>query len=161
MKIIVVSDSHGKDEVLDKVVEQYPHADMFIHCGDIEADEARFPQFITVLGNNDLFYDYPEYRIIEADAHRILVIHSHQFMYHARGEQMAKRARGLGCDIVCYGHTHVAADDTVDGVRLINPGSIWRSRDGREPSYAIMDLEHGEVSISFEFLPQKKSRFFF
>lgn len=164
MKIVVVSDSHGRDEALEYVLKQHPDADAYIHCGDIEAEEGLFPSFLTVRGNNDLFCDYPDERVVPAGVHRIFVVHSHQFIYSKRSEKMAEAAKERGCDIVCYGHTHVANDETVDGVRLINPGSLWRSRDGRGPSYAILTIDGDDIDVVFEFLPQKqkqkKSRFF-
>lgn len=36
MKIIVVSDSHGKADILEQLVDKHRDADMFLHCGDIE-----------------------------------------------------------------------------------------------------------------------------
>lgn len=160
MKVILVSDSHGKDEALEAVLKAYPDADAFIHCGDIEADQSQFPSFVIVRGNNDLFFDYPEERILEIGGHRLYITHSHQFMYSKRVAQLASMAKSKYCDICCYGHTHIAADEMCDGVRVINPGSIWRSRDGRGPSYAIITLEEESVDVEFVFLPQKKSKFF-
>lgn len=162
MKIVVVSDSHGRDDALEYVLNQHPDADAYIHCGDIEAEEGLFPNLITVRGNNDLFCNYPDERIVKAGVHRIFVVHSHQFVYSKRSEKMAEAAKERGCDIVCYGHTHIAKDEVVDDIRLINPGSLWRSRDGKEPSYAILYLEDNNIDVEFKFLPQKqkKSRFF-
>lgn len=161
MKIILVSDSHGKDEALETILTQYPDADAYVHCGDIEAGPDMFPQFVTVRGNNDLYYEYPEEQVLHIAGHGIYVTHSHRFMYSRRLEQMAEKAKSLDCDLVFYGHTHIAADETVNGVRIINPGSLWRSRDGRGPSYAIVTIDKGSVEVEFVFLPQKKSRWGF
>lgn len=60
MKVILVSDSHGKDDALEMILKQYPDADAYVHCGDIETYPECFPQFVTVRGNNDVFYEYPE-----------------------------------------------------------------------------------------------------
>lgn len=160
MKVIVVSDSHGRDEMLHEVVSKHPDADVFIHCGDIEANESEFPQYVIVRGNNDLFYDYPDERILNIGKHHFYVTHSHQFMYSHRVESLVKKAKEVGCDIVCFGHTHVALHEVCDGVHVLNPGSLWRSRDGREPSYAILSLQDEKVDVEFVFLPQKKSKFF-
>lgn len=162
MELVIVSDSHGRNETLDYVLQQHPNAYAYIHCGDIDTDPGSYPQFVTVGGNNDIFYDYPDEQILNVGTHRIYITHSHLFMYSHRAEQMAQTAKRLSCDIVCYGHTHVAADETVDGIRLINPGSLWRSRDGRGPSYALINIEGDQVDVKFQFLPQKqkKNRFF-
>lgn len=161
MKVIVMSDSHGKEGVLDMILDTYPNAEAYIHCGDIEEEAFVHPQLSTVRGNNDHYCNHPDSRILTLGKHKVFVVHSHQFGYAKRLEKMAEAAKEHGCDIVCYGHSHVAADDVVDGVRLLNPGSLWRSRDGRGPSYAIMEIdEQDQVHIKFIFLPQKASGFF-
>ena len=43
MKVVVVSDSHGRDDLLYDLQEQYPNADAFLHCGDVEAPQENFP----------------------------------------------------------------------------------------------------------------------
>lgn len=163
MKIIVVSDSHGRDDLLYDLQLQYPQADAFLHCGDLENDMESFPGYLVVQGNNDYYYDIPAQRILPFGQHRILLIHSHQFSYRKREEQMVTCAKKYGCDIVCYGHTHVANFTTVQGVALLNPGSLKYSRDGRNPSYAILTLEKKKVDAEFVFLepPKSKHRFFF
>ena len=63
MKILIVSDTHKKNENYFKVLEMH-HPDMVIHCGDAEGSEyalsaaAKCPVYI-VLGNNDFFSDLP------------------------------------------------------------------------------------------------------
>ena len=56
------------------------------------------------------------------------------------------------CDTVFFGHTHVATDTIVDGVRLINPGSLYYSRDGRPISYCIITIDE-EMKVEFQFAP--------
>ncbi len=56
------------------------------------------------------------------------------------------RLEGVGVDMVCVGHTHVAYELQVGGVRVVNPGSVGLLRDGDpRASYAI--LENGKVSF--------------
>ena len=57
-------------------------------------------------------------------------------------------------------HISLCILDVVDGVHVLNPGSLWRSRDGRGPSYAVVELEGDNVDVEFKFLPQSKSNFF-
>ena len=72
MKIIVVSDSHGKQGILEQIVEKHPDADAYLHCGDIEDYAENYPSYIVVQGNNDIYYDYPDERVITAGSHLIL-----------------------------------------------------------------------------------------
>ena len=86
----------------------------------------------------------------EVGGHRVLLIHSHQFSYRKRDQQMIEFAKERGCDVVCYGHTHVADNRMKDGVLLLNPGSLRYSRDGRAPSYALLTLTPEQVVIEID-----------
>lgn len=139
MQIIIVSDSHTHDDRLKTILTLYPHADLYLHCGDAESNA--LPQFITIQGNNDWTYDFDEEKVITVPNHKIFMTHSHRFPFHSRLQTMADKAKTLGCDIVCYGHTHIAAIDHIDNILLVNPGSLWKSRDGKAPSYAVMTID--------------------
>ncbi len=128
VKIVVVSDSHGRDDLLYDLQEQYPNADAFLHCGDVKAPQENFPGYLIVQGNNDYYYDLPAHRVLPLGGHRVLLIHSHQFsLPQARSADDRIYAQERGCDIVCYGHTHVADLHMADGVSLLNPGSLHYS----------------------------------
>ena len=92
MKIVVVSDSHGRDDALEYVLQQHGDAYAYIHCGDIDADPGAFPRFVTVGGNNDIFYDYPDEQILSIGTHRIFIVHSHQFMFESCWQQFIEVA---------------------------------------------------------------------
>lgn len=62
MKILVVSDTHRKDDNLQFVIEKEKPLDMLIHLGDAEGSEQWIPEWAgegckmaMVLGNNDFF----------------------------------------------------------------------------------------------------------
>lgn len=56
MKCLVVSDSHGRSDLVNKLIDQYRGvADVMIHCGDIEDYAENFPEMMIVSGNNDIF----------------------------------------------------------------------------------------------------------
>lgn len=158
MKVTVTSDTHGRRDMLEKLMKWEPDSDLFVHCGDLEDDPALYPGWIFVQGNNDYYGsrdNMPADRIISAGGHRILVTHSHRYGYRNRAENLAKKAREYGCDIVLYGHTHIADHRKVDGITLINPGSAWMSRDQHDPSYAILNLEPGkEPEVTFKEEPE-------
>ena len=64
MKILIVSDTHGRDWGLEEAIEKEAPFDMLVHCGDVEGREfyveamAGCPCCI-VAGNNDFFSDLP------------------------------------------------------------------------------------------------------
>ena len=43
MRIIVASDSHGSNEILDTIYDQHPEASLFLHCGDLCEDPRNYP----------------------------------------------------------------------------------------------------------------------
>ena len=152
MKIVLMSDSHGRSQNIDKVLQLHPDADYYLHCGDIECDEYTYPNLIVVRGNNDYFGDFPEKRILVIGNHRILMMHSHTVYSFQRTLKMAEMAKAKGCDMVFFGHTHIAFDQVVDGVRLINPGSLFYSRDGKEISYCVITIQD-DIQVDFHFAP--------
>ena len=74
MKVLVVSDTHGRDESLEMAVALEQPFDYLIHCGDVEGREffiealAECPCTI-VAGNNDFFSDLPREDEILLEGH--------------------------------------------------------------------------------------------
>lgn len=56
-----------------------------------------------------------------------------------------------GCDIAIYGHSHKAFIEEINGVLVINPGSLLRSRDGRGISYIVLTLDKNQVDAKLVF----------
>lgn len=140
-EIIVTSDTHGRTEYLPALRRAYPKASLFLNCGDLEDDPSKCPGWVFVRGNNDWNPDIPDERIIVIAGHKIFMTHSHYFPYARREEKIAAYAREKGCDIAVYGHTHVGKISRIHDVLLVNPGSMRLPRDGKDPSYAIIDIE--------------------
>lgn len=74
MKILIVSDTHRKDDNLKKVIEQVKPIDMFIHLGDSEGSEQFIPEWLNpdcsiqmVRGNNDFFSNLDREREIRME----------------------------------------------------------------------------------------------
>lgn len=151
MRIIVASDTHGRCNILDLIPYYYEDVELFLHCGDVGQDPEYFEVWKFVSGNNDFFYDLPEAIKVPAGKHHILVIHSDQCSYRNRKKDLVKLAKKHDCDIVCYGHTHVSDIDEMDGITLINPGSIRLPRDGKPCSYCVLTLEDEKVKPEIVF----------
>ncbi len=167
-QIIIASDSHGRSDVLKKLQKAYPHADLFIHCGDLEDSPSGFPGWIFVRGNNDWNPEIPDERKLKIMGHGIYICHSHLLPYRDRAKALAYRALENGCDIALYGHTHVSKIERIHGVLEINPGSLLFPRDGNPPSYAVLNIsDDGQTEAKIIFEPdwpfhddpeEKKSR---
>ena len=51
------------------------------------------------------------------------------------------KAKKEKVDTVFFGHTHIFMDDYYNGIRFINPGSIYNNRDLTPPCYAIVTID--------------------
>lgn len=150
MKVLIVSDTHGRDENLEEAVYREAPFDYLIHCGDVEGREifiealAECPCSI-VAGNNDFFTDLPQEEEITLEGHKILVTHGHYYFVSRDHDRLVKNAKEKDCQIVMYGHTHTPVVEEEDGILVINPGSLTYPRQrGRRPSYAVMEIEEGK-----------------
>ncbi len=150
-EIILVSDNHGQIEPLKYLKETYPITDYFIHCGDSELHPYQLDGFSSVQGNNDYFQAYPNEKVLTIGEHNILVVHGHMHMLFGQPKQLAAYAKKLNCDLAFFGHSHIPQDITVDGVRCLNPGSIWHNRDGSKPSYMVVRLDGKKVTVEKKF----------
>lgn len=159
MKVLIVSDTHRRNENFMKVLEREAPVDMVIHCGDAEGSEdeiyfaAKCP-LMAVLGNNDFFSNLPKEREFNIEKYKVWVVHGHNYYVSAGNETLKREARGRGADIVMYGHTHRPVIDIEDGLITINPGSLsYPRQEGRRPSYIVMDVEKdGEARFCLEYL---------
>lgn len=56
------------------------------------------------------------------------------------------RLQGIEADIVCVGHSHVQFHLDLNGVQIVNPGSVGQPRDG-DPRCAYAVIEDGRISF--------------
>lgn len=54
--------------------------------------------------------------------------------------------RTVDADFVCVGHTHLPFEIEVDGIRVVNPGSVGQPRDG-DPRCSYATIEDGLVQF--------------
>ena len=159
MKILVVSDTHGRDENLETVVYREAPFDMLVHCGDVEGREifiealAEVPCCI-VSGNNDFFSDLPREEEIEIAGKKFLVTHGHYYGVSIDETGVMEEARSRNCGGVMFGHTHRPVLEVIDGILAINPGSLSYPRQmGRRPSYVVLETdEDGNITGEIKYL---------
>lgn len=159
MRILIVSDTHRKDDNFLLALEQTGAVDMVIHCGDVEGSEfvlqewAQCPMEV-VAGNNDFFCSLPSESEFEIEGYRVWLTHGHSYYVSMGYEIIKSEAAAREVDIVMCGHTHRPIVDCEDGVILINPGSLsYPRQEGRRPSYVIMEIdENGEINFELKFL---------
>ena len=149
MKILVVSDTHRKDDNLKLVLSEECPLDMLIHLGDAEGSEHFIPDWVNpecrmemVLGNNDFFSRLDREREIDIAGHKAFITHGHYYGVSMGPEGLVDEAKSRGCDIAMYGHTHRPFLDVIDGVTVLHPGSLsYPRQEGRRPSYMIIHVD--------------------
>lgn len=149
MKILVVSDTHRKDDNLKLVLSEECPLDMLIHLGDAEGSEHFIPDWVNpecrmemVLGNNDFFSRLDREREIDIAGHKAFITHGHYYGVSMGPEGLVDEAKSRGCDIAMYGHTHRPFLDVINGVTVLNPGSLsYPRQEGRRPSYMIIHVD--------------------
>lgn len=155
MNILVLSDTHGKLDKAEKLIERvcsFADIDMLIHCGDYLRDAEALAalsgiETVSVPGNGDHCRER-DYRIVETPGNRILVIHGHTEDVKHSYMRLLYLAEELECNVVCFGHTHVACNEVYEGIHLINPGSPSRPRDGSNGSCALLVCDEKSTAAS-------------
>lgn len=158
MKVLIVSDTHKKNENYFQVLEQQK-PDMVIHCGDAEGSEYALTEAADcpvqiVLGNNDFFSYLPRELTLDIGPYKVWVVHGHNYYVSMGNENIKREAALRGVDIVMYGHTHRPVVDTDGDVIAVNPGSLsYPRQEGHRPSYAIMELDNrNELQFEIRYL---------
>lgn len=160
MKVLIVSDTHRKNDNYLKVLQMVGPLDMVVHCGDAEGsedvlkDETDCPLQI-VLGNSDFFTDLPRELEFNIGKYKVWVTHGHHSGVYMGTGMIKSEAREKGADIVFFGHTHEPIVDMTDSdVIAVNPGSIsYPRQSGYRPSYVLMEIDRfDELHFSIAYL---------
>ncbi len=149
MKILVVSDTHGRLDGFKLAHQLETPYDLLIHCGDLEGDEDRIlelsgtPAFM-VTGNNDFFSSLPPEREFMLMGKKALLTHGHHYYVYMDVSRLAGEASLRGASFAFFGHTHKPLLRSMNGVLLINPGSLsYPRQEGRLRSYITMEITEG------------------
>jgi len=152
-KLLVFSDSHGNVRTLKAVFnwakDHIPPNDTicaaaFLGDGisDLEyaADETGFfTDWKLVMGNNDFGIVMPETLTFEFEGHYFFMCHGHRFNLYSGYNLLVNAAKNAGAEAVLYGHTHIPYYKIVNGITLINPGSVGRPRSRIGASFAVLE----------------------
>ena len=153
-KILIVSDTHGNAKGLQKLRPLVEENDYIVHLGDGAGDMREFmrefPDKVYLCGGNcDFFSHYPDEGVIQIESVKILYCHGHKYRVKSTLLELAHTAKERDCDIALYGHTHQALVSEIDGVTLINPGSLSRPvGEGGSYGYLVVNgAKHTEVIV--------------
>ncbi len=153
VRILAVSDSHGRKDILNELAERYANkVDYFVHCGDseLESSDLIWEIMTTVRGNCDYDYDLKDSFVLAIGDRKILTLHGHHHAVKTSNEKMKQEAKQNGASVVFYGHSHVPVAEQEDGIVFINPGSISQPRGPiREKTYCIVEIENNRLTVSY------------
>ena len=160
MKVLIVSDTHGREQNLAEALEQTGLIDQLIHLGDVEGGAEHIRELAgdapaaIIAGNNDFFCDLPNERIFTLGGHRIFMTHGHGYFVHSGTLYLKREARKKGADIVMFGHTHKPYMEEDNELLVLNPGSLSLPRqEGHRPTYIVMEIaDDGQISYELCYL---------
>lgn len=148
MRLLVLSDSHGRKNLMLKAVELHPEADAVIFLGDGEGDidflKEIYPdiKLYAVCGNCDFSSSLPLFLLEKFGGKTVYAAHGHNESVKYSLYGLKQKARSCSASIALYGHTHVPDTTYEDGIWYVNPGSLSVGK------YAMIDItEKGIMPI--------------
>lgn len=154
-KIVVISDTHRNKQALAKLADIMFESDYVFHLGDCYDDFMDYAyelkeKAFQVHGNCDWGSDTEI--VTEIEGHKILATHGHEYGVKQTRDKLYRRAKELGCDLVFYGHTHVAEIETVKGITFINPGCMTPYSPKKSFAYVVINGEKVTAIINDKLL---------
>jgi putative phosphoesterase len=157
MKFLILSDTHRNLERAAEIIDAAKDADRIVHLGDMSADARELSrltkrEILSVNGNCDFDFSDGNYKILETECGRILLLHGHREQAKSGLLRLRRRAAELGCGAVFFGHTHIACVRKENGFTFVNPGSLTYPAAGANPSYAVAYTRPGGLSASVVYI---------
>ncbi|WP_267642086.1 metallophosphoesterase family protein [Haloarchaeobius amylolyticus] len=158
VRLAIISDTHvpsREPRIPDWVRETCADADHVVHAGDFDSPETYeavrefSPELTAVTGNVDPpSLDLPEVATVELGGVTFVVTHGTGPLDGYRNRVVGAVERTADGEAVgICGHTHEVMDETVRGVRLLNPGSATGAAPAIEPTMYVAAVADGEVSV--------------
>lgn len=119
MRILIISDTHAKDDILTDVLREVGSFEILLHAGDLEGSDLLYEElavelpgvtYYSVAGNNDFFTDAPstrEFDLPDPSARHVFLTHGHQYHIDDGYTEICEEALRRGAQILVCGHTHV------------------------------------------------------
>ena len=143
-RMLAVSDSHGDRRTLYRILDSHREANAVLFLGDGYADVLALQDEFAiraVAGNCDGFScEAPAEHEMTVGGKRIFAVHGHHYSVKHTLLRLSLAAQSRGADVALFGHTHMPCIERVEGLFLVNPGSV---RDGGR--YALIDIQDGAV----------------
>ena len=147
--LVILSDTHGNRRDIDALDTVIAECDMIVHLGDTSQDgnyiRGKYPDKTRLInGNCDLVKLGEDEIILDIEGVKIFACHGHGYSVKSGNIKLTARAKELGCNVALYGHTHRAEEVSIDGVLVVNPGTLSRYS---EKSYCYMVI-NGDKAVA-------------
>ena len=163
MKIVIFSDTHGRQDLMKQIIEKEKPFEVMVHAGDMEDQVGGVLgytdyQIRIVAGNCDYGLGYSRELFFDLDRYHVLLIHGNMcgsIHYNPAQsiESLKNYARNKGADILIFGHTHVPKIERDGELLCINPGSLSLPRqENHKPSYAVLKIENGKTECEIKYV---------
>lgn len=145
MKIAIFSDSHGSLNPMRMAID-FEKPDAVIHAGDglkdIRELEGEYPSisFHYVPGNCDFAANEPTLKMPVIGGKTFFITHGHTYYVKYGLDSIINNACASGADILVFGHTHEAYCGNVNGLLVINPGSV-----GFGMKYGVLTIDGSQM----------------
>ena len=152
MKILVMSDSHGKNQYAYTAVYENKDSDVIIHLGDGENDldvalrniqGLSVQKVIRVRGNCDFYSDLPITAFENIGGYRFYITHGYIQHVKSGTSGLLAEVKKNNMEIALFGHTHRAYYEQIGGVHLFNPGAMGHGE------YGVIELPDDGTAVTF------------
>lgn len=149
MKAVVFSDSHGNASYLiNALYDEKPDVCLFLGDGLRDLGEVRslFPNLMirAVCGNCDFGAMEAQTDEFVLGEKRIIMTHGHKYNVKLGYDSIVNMACCSGADILLFGHTHRQVSFDINGLTVMNPGSVDRGY------YGVITITGGRVEAELK-----------
>lgn len=159
MQLALVSDSHipqRADAIPEPFRDRISEADHVIHAGDftspdaLEAVRELATDLTAVYGNMDpRNLELPAVAEVEVGGVEFVITHGTGSLEGYEDRVAGVVQEEVGEDAVgVAGHTHEVLDEVIDGVRLLNPGSVTGAAPAERTTMMTATVEDGSVDVT-------------
>ena len=148
MKVLILSDSHGNTYNVRAALAKHPDAGHIIFLGDGERDfeylagDIGTRPLTMVCGNCDFGSQLNDKELVRISGNLVYCVHGHKQFVKYGLDSLMKEAEETGASLALFGHTHEQYTDYIDGLHIMNPGSI------NEYEYGIADITEQGIVLS-------------
>ncbi len=157
MELLLFSDNHRDRESVKELLQKHPNADRIISLGDSEMKEYELTELniFGVKGNYPFEPNFPKELTFVFEDAKVYLTHGHHFSVKMGLSRLLHYGLYNEVDIICFGHTHKPLLKEIQGVLMLNPGSLSRRKFNSKASYAVLTIEPKQIKAVIKTLDDK------